>query len=162
MDIQIADKQRVARVSKLWLRRLVAEFMTPVGRMTIGRRWRSVSIVLAEDRLAERLGRRYFSRSGTTDVISFRYPSHSAEDRVCDGEVIVNVQRAVAEGLRRLGVARELALYVAHGCDHLTGATDDTPQQRQRMRRRELRWLRRAAASGLLQDSMIRRHRTHR
>jgi len=48
------------------------------------------------------------------------------------------------------GPDRELALYLAHGCDHLAGADDATPRQRAAMRRRELRWLRAAAHADLL------------
>jgi ssRNA-specific RNase YbeY (16S rRNA maturation enzyme) len=35
----------------------------------------------------------------------------------------------------------ELALYIAHGFDHLSGADDDTPARRAAMRRTEMRWL---------------------
>jgi len=61
------------------------------------------------------------------------------------GELLVHVERAWQVGSRRRGwsASRELALYIAHGCDHLNDAEDATPAGRQRMRRRELRWLRR-------------------
>jgi len=58
------------------------------------------------------------------------------------GEMVVNAERAREEGAKRDGgTARELALYVAHGFDHLAGADDDTPARRRAMRRRETRWL---------------------
>jgi ssRNA-specific RNase YbeY (16S rRNA maturation enzyme) len=62
--------------------------------------------------------------------------------------VFVNAERARAEGLRRGGVADELALYIAHGCDHLAGASDRTPAGRARMRRREQAWLAEARRLG--------------
>ena len=57
-------------------------------------------------------------------------------------ELVINAERALAEGRRRAGgAARELALYLAHGMDHLAGRDDDTPARRRAMRRRETRWL---------------------
>jgi ssRNA-specific RNase YbeY (16S rRNA maturation enzyme) len=70
------------------------------------------------------------------------------------GEVVLNVQRAAAEGRRRQGASRELARYLAHGLQHLTGATDATAGERTRMHRRERAWLRAAEAQDLLDDLM--------
>ena len=57
-------------------------------------------------------------------------------------EVILNAERAGAEGGRRAGgPARELALYLAHGMDHLAGHDDATAAGRRAMRRRETGWL---------------------
>ena len=58
-------------------------------------------------------------------------------------EIIVNAERAWLAGSRRRGwsPSRELALYIAHGCDHLNDERDTTPAGRRRMRRRELHWL---------------------
>ena len=50
---------------------------------------------------------------------------------------------------------RELALYLAHGCDHLTGADDATPAGRARMRRRELGWLRELALTRLIRTGKL-------
>jgi ssRNA-specific RNase YbeY (16S rRNA maturation enzyme) len=62
----------------------------------------------------------------------------------------VNAQRALAVGRRGPGVERELALYIAHGLQHLAGASDRTPALRARMRKRELAWLKQAEKKGLL------------
>ena len=67
------------------------------------------------------------------------------------GEVYVNVQRAMEEGGQRPGgPAAELALYVAHGLDHLSGATDDTEARRRTMLRREEAWIRDFPVNGLM------------
>ena len=76
-----------------------------------------------------------------TDVVAQAY---AAVPGVCaeTAELILNAERARIEGRRRLGgPARELALYLAHGLDHLAGHDDDTPARRRAMRRRELAWL---------------------
>ena len=76
-----------------------------------------------------------------TDVVS---QSYEAVPGVCPAtaELVLNAERAKQEGQRRVGgPARELALYLAHGLDHLAGADDDTPARRRAMRRRETAWL---------------------
>jgi len=89
------------------------------------------------------MNRACFGRPRPTDVISIPYPPLPPVERAWRGEVAVNATAAVREGRMRKGVARELALYLAHGCQHLSGAEDGTPGERRRMRRRENRWLRR-------------------
>ena len=82
-----------------------------------------------------------------TDVVA---QSYEAVPGVCaaTAELILNAERARAEGRARAGgPARELALYLAHGLDHLAGADDDTPARRRAMRRRETAWLDAAPAS---------------
>jgi rRNA maturation RNase YbeY len=102
------------------------------------------------------VNRRVFGRSGATDVISLRY-APTPPRRGLAGEIIVNVQRALAVGPRywRGRRNRELALYVAHGCDHLQGWDDRGRAARMRMRRRELHWIREAAARDL-PDNLVR------
>jgi ssRNA-specific RNase YbeY (16S rRNA maturation enzyme) len=79
------------------------------------------------------------------------------------GEIVVNVERAAEAGPGhwprtrgdRSAIARELALYIAHGCDHLCGADDASRVDRLRMRRRELRWLRAAERDGCLRGLIV-------
>jgi len=116
---------------------------------------KGVAVVLVDDRESQRAQAGYFGRSTVTDVISLIYePGPGGEDEIAC-ELIVNVEQAVRSA-RRIGhgwtVSDELALYLAHGCDHLSGEEDGTPAQRQRMRRRELRWLRKARRDGLIDD----------
>ena len=92
-----------------------------------------------------RVNRACFNRSASTDVISAGYEPVPGDPAGRCAEVFVNVERALLEGgsRARWSPSLELALYIAHGCDHLAGATDADPAGRARMRRRELRWLRR-------------------
>jgi len=106
--------------------------------------WHIVSLVLTNDAQIRELNQQYFGRNEATDVISFRLDPIPGEDPGEGGDIAVNVERALAAGPRRRGwdASAELALYVAHGCDHLAGGTDESPENMRRMRRRELRWLR--------------------
>jgi ssRNA-specific RNase YbeY (16S rRNA maturation enzyme) len=69
------------------------------------------------------------------------------DNHMHSAEIFVNVERAVVTAQKRNGwsASKELALYIAHGCDHLiSGENDANAAERMRMRRRELRWLREA------------------
>lgn len=92
---------------------------------------------------------------GATDVITLRY--EASPPFPSRGELIVNpveAARAAAARGTQAGPAllpeeadlpwsagAELALYVAHGFDHLAGSDDSTASGFRAMRRRELRWL---------------------
>lgn len=82
-----------------------------------------------------------FGVRAQTDVVVQSYP---AVPGACGAtaEIVLNAERAKAEGQARPGgAARELALYLAHGLDHLSGSDDRRLAQRRAMRRRETRWL---------------------
>lgn len=66
------------------------------------------------------------------------------------GDVIVNIQCALETGPHYDGPVRELARYIAHGCQHLSGASDHTPALRRRMRQVEEHWLAQADSEGRL------------
>ena len=96
----------------------------------------------------------WFGKDTVTDVISFTHPALPGESGD-EGELIVNLEQAWHEGLLRDGPARELALYLAHGCDHLTGAEDDTPARKRAMLARERAWVREAESLGLVPDTLL-------
>ncbi|MCL1856595.1 MAG: rRNA maturation RNase YbeY [Kiritimatiellaeota bacterium] len=106
--------------------------------------WESVTVLLVDDCESGRIHGATFGDPAPADVITLDY-REPLTGRL-HGELVVNVECARREGERRAGwgFERELALYLAHGLDHLTGANDDTPASRRRMRQRELRWLRHA------------------
>jgi len=115
------------------------------------RPWGELSVVLTDDAGIRRVNRAFLDRDRPTDVISFCFDPMPGDDDRCSGEVFVNVERALERGP---GASRELALYLAHGCDHLSGASDADAAGRRRMRRRELGWLRRPE-NAVLKDELI-------
>ena len=104
-------------------------------------RWSEVCIVLVNDKDITQANLEYFGKNRPTDVISFRYDSVPGENMAWSGDLIVNVDRAVQVGPDHNGIDYELALYIAHGFDHLTGAEDDTDAKRNTMRATETAWL---------------------
>ena len=113
--------------------------------------WNELSLVLLDDEGITPLNKTYFGKEQPTDVISFAYdeqPGHTG----CTGEVMVNVDRAVQEGPGRKGSSYELGLYIAHGCHHLMGASDETPELKDAMLAVETEWLEAANNANLLDN----------
>lgn len=102
--------------------------------------WQEVTLLLTDDDGITPYNREFFGKDRPTDVISFRCDPVPGEQGVT-GDLIVNVQRAVQEGPAHHGMDAELALYIAHGFNHLSGEDDNTPEKRAAMRRTELRRL---------------------
>jgi len=144
--------------------------MERVSRCDPDKVWKEMSTVLTDNAGIKLFNQKHLARSEVTDVISFRYNPIPGDNGMYSSEIIVNVQRAAEKGnrLRRRSNeipadtgrcsrpnwdgSRELALYIAHGCNHLTGETDYDRAGQLRMRRRELRWLKQAGTCGLLHD----------
>ena len=170
MRITIVNRQKRVFVDMRRLRiltRCLMERTLRFGHAPV-RRWGEVSIVLTDNLDIRAMNHNQLGRNEVTDVLSFRYDALPGE-ALAAAEIIVNVERAVAIGSsmaerdqRKMSASggsqtagywspsRELALYVAHGCDHLSGEDDGDCVSRTRMRRRELRWLRSARVEGLI------------
>jgi len=118
--------------------------------------WGNISVILTDDGRIAEVKQQVFGMDEVTDVIALRYDPVPGIETRATAEVFVNVERAAKAGLRRTWTpSKELALYLAHGCDHLAGQSDEDEAQRNRMRRRELRWLREADALGLIDRLVV-------
>lgn len=147
VKIHLLNRQRALRVCPEAFRRLIrtlaarafpAEAPAPFGEL---------SVTLTDDAAMPAYKAGCFGVRVQTDVVA---QSYAAVPGVCaaTAELVLNAERARAEGrVRTGGPARELALYLAHGLDHLAGADDDTPARRRAMRRRETAWLDAAPAA---------------
>lgn len=133
----------------------------------------AITVIVTGDALISRIHAETFGIRTTTDVITRSYePVPGPEDArtrcAATGEIFINVQQAVRCGRLLQGSSRlnrrawnpsmELALYLAHGMDHLSGAEDSDPLARARMRRRELGWLARPDILGYARGLLKRRH----
>ena len=148
MKTTVLDRQTTPLERKS-LDRLIEWLAARLEELDPSRPWDEVTVVLLDDEGILPVNREYFGKDRPTDVITFRYEPLPGETAF-SGDILVNVQRAREEGPRHKGPDYELALYLAHGFDHLSGADDATPDQRRRMRARETAWLRRAEKEGIL------------
>jgi probable rRNA maturation factor len=87
----------------------------------------------------------------TTDVITLPYEAMPGVP-LC-AELIISIDMAKSKARANWDANRELALYIAHGIDHLAGNDDHEPHEYRAMRARELRWLR--FSSSLKTNSLI-------
>jgi rRNA maturation RNase YbeY len=153
MKISILNPtERIVRAPEL--RALTAYLMTRALSRSGPRAWGEIDVVLLDDAAIAGANARVFGRETPTDVISQAYrPAPGC--KAWTGEILVNAERAG----RHDSPASELALYIAHGCDHLCGGRDGTPAARRRMLDRERRWLRDARRAGLPVDRLLVRPR---
>jgi rRNA maturation RNase YbeY len=147
----VANQQAAARVDPARLRRLVAFLAARAAARAATEGWTGVSVVLTDDDGIRMFHRQYLRSDRVTDVVSVGFDP-LPDERAPSADVFVNVQRAIEEGARRprWSADRELALYLAHAFNHLSGGQDHTAPGRRAMRRLDLRWVREAATAGLL------------
>lgn len=158
LRVSIQTGQRRFRLDAAALKRLAAALAKRAqARLPDEPAWREVTIHLLDDASIAPVNAAVMAHEGATDVITQRYEPIPGEPGGLIGELFVNVERAARAAPRRAGwdADRELALYLAHGFDHLTGADDRTPVGRTRMRRRELRWLKRLTLTPLFQTGKL-------
>ncbi len=163
MKILLRGHLTVPPTNRRRLRRLV-EFLIARAHRPSCESWAEVSVILTDNNRIRQAKRVAFGVDEPTDVICLSYtPLPGEKPPGLRGEILVNAQRALQIGPRYGGPDRELALYIAHGLNHLAGEHDHTPAARRRMRRRENAWLRAAACegllSGLIPPSLRRRRR---
>lgn len=121
-----------------------ARFFAAKSAARIGVPFRSVAVIVQDDAFSDEVHRAINGAEGPTDVITQRYDPMPGEPEGVYGELYVNADRALLAAPKRRGwsPAKEFLLYVAHGMDHLSGADDLKPRDYDRMRRRELEWIR--------------------
>ena len=124
--------------------RAAAEFFAAKSGARIGVPFRAVTVILQDDAFSAEVHEAINGAKGPTDIITQRYDAMPGEAEGVYGELYVNADQAfrAAPKRRNWSPAKELLLYVAHGMDHLSGADDLKPRDYDRMRRRELGWLR--------------------
>jgi probable rRNA maturation factor len=136
LTIEIADEQPASAVDHARLKRAVREILTEAG---VGSG--EISIAIVGDRQMHELNRKYLQHDYPTDVLSFVL-ERDEQSGSLDGEIIVSADFAAREAARYgWTMDDELLLYVIHGCLHLVGYDDQTPEGRAAMREAETKHL---------------------
>ena len=141
VKIHLLNRQQALALRPVAFRRLVRTLIGRAFPTEAPELFGELTVVLTDDAAMPAYKAGCFGVHRQTDVVA---QSYAAVPGVCPAtaELVLNAERARAEGRRRPGgPARELALYLAHGLDHLAGSDDDTPPRRRAMRRRETAWL---------------------
>jgi probable rRNA maturation factor len=96
-----------------------------------------VSVTITSDAALHELNRAWLDHDYPTDVISFPLRDPGDPDPLL-GEVACSADRAREEARDRgISPAEELCRYVVHGCLHLLGWDDRTPEERAAMHARQ-------------------------
>ena len=143
MNLIVTNRQRRVSLSRSTIKKLADFFMKKASAMRPEVTWVECSVVLVDHQAMIRLNEEALQHEGTTDVITFHYPTAPGEHPAgWRGEIVINVEEAAEQADRRgVSTLREVALYLAHGCQHLGGADDATTAERAAMSRRQNRWL---------------------
>jgi probable rRNA maturation factor len=128
-SVGITDRQKLLRIAKPWLERLVRRALAVEGIEQA-----EIGILLVDDRRIAKLHGEWFDDPTPTDVITFDLSAGG----VLAGDIAVSCETA-RRMARELGWTprQEVAYYVVHGILHLTGYDDRTPADRRTMRARE-------------------------
>ncbi len=142
MKTTVVNRQRKYRIDRAAIANLLRAFVPNIVKARPDDKWDEISVIVLDDAGIAEINGQAVGHAGPTDVITLEYPPMPGAGEGGVAEVIVNLDAAWTIGPRhRSTPSRELALYIAHSCDHLCGLDDATPAERARMRRRELRWI---------------------
>lgn len=150
MKVSVTNALKGCRVNTGNIKALASFFLGKASRRT-GIEWGEISIILSDDTHMRKINAASLGHDYATDVISFNFEPMPGEPvNIKTGEIFVNVELARRLGpLYKKDANHELALYLAHGCDHLSGSEDNTQPRRIQMRRREFQWIKDAKRQDL-------------
>ncbi len=142
-NIEIADEQSACAFDEARLEKAVRGVLSAAGIRSA-----EISIAIVDDGRMHALNRQYLAHDYPTDVLSFVLDRDEAAGTL-DGEIIASADYASREATRYGWTTDdELLLYIIHGCLHLVGHDDHTPEGKAAMRAAEAQHL---AAFGLAQ-----------
>lgn len=106
---------------------------------------RDVNIILTDDKYITRLNRKFLKKNRSTDVLSFGMEGNKKSSSKLDvlGEIYISLDRAEKQAKEyNQSLQEEVSLLVAHGLLHLLGYDHKKREQKERMRKKEERYLR--------------------
>ena len=134
--IEIADDEQPHKPDRARLNKAVHLILADVGIQSA-----EISIAIVTDARMHELNRQYLQHDYPTDVLSFVL-NHEADAKSLDGQIIASSDYAAREAPEYGWTTDdELLLYVIHGCLHLVGHDDTTPEGKRAMQAAERGYL---------------------
>ena len=130
----IYDMEETADLDDDWLNSTCKNILNDKDQNTA-----TISIILTNDKKLLELKNQYFKQDLLTDVITFNLEE---DGDPIDGEIYISLNR-VSENAREFkqDTDRELKRVIIHGCLHLLGYDDQTPEGKKTMTRMEDHYL---------------------
>lgn len=134
MNVEIDDRQKILKIDLKVIENL-AQKLVVLSKVAID----DVVIIFVDDAGSAPINEAAVGHKGPTDVITLFYEAIPGDEEGASAEIIINVECANKQ--RPEAPMDEIAFYLAHAFNHLSGRDDDTPKKRTLMHRREHRWL---------------------
>jgi len=115
--IEIVNRQRGRKLNSTEWRELAEKALAAIITDE-----KNATLVFVSDDAIKKLNRRFRGKSYATDVLSFPSVAETFEDQTDLGEVVISVQRAMAQAKEHgLGFSTEVEQLILHGLLHLSG-----------------------------------------
>jgi len=130
----INDMEAMADLGDNWLHTTCKNILNDNNQDTA-----AISIILSNDEKLRQLKKQYFRKDVLTDVISFNLEE---KGNPVEGEIYISINR-VSENAKKYkqDIVIELKRVIIHGCLHLLGYDDQTPEEKKTMTRLEDHYL---------------------
>ena len=130
----IYDIEETADLDDDWLNSICKNIMIDKNQNTA-----TISIILTTDKKLLQLKNQYFQEDVLTDVITFNLEEDG--DSI-DGEIYISLNQVLENAKEfKQDTGRELKRVIIHGCLHLLGYDDQTPEEKKTMTRMEDHYL---------------------
>ena len=95
-----------------------------------------IGLAIVADDVIQKMNKQFLDHDYATDVLSF--PLSNKAEKILEGEIAISYDTA-QQRAQEFGwsTENELLLYAVHGALHLVGLSDQSPQERSRMRMEE-------------------------
>ena len=122
----VNDMEAMADLGDNWLHTTCKNILNDNNQDTA-----AISIILSNDEKLRQLKKQYFREDVLTDVISFNLEE---KGNPVEGEIYISINR-VSENAKKYkqDIEIELKRVIIHGCLHLMGYDDQTPEEKKAM-----------------------------
>ena len=128
------DMEEIADLDNDWLSSTCKKILNDKDQNTA-----TISIILSNDEKLLQLNKQYFQQDIPTDVITFNLEK---KGNPVEGEIYISLNRVSENAIQyKEDIERELKRVIIHGCLHLLGYDDQTPEGKKTMTRMEDHYL---------------------